>query len=145
MHEVDLLLQKTLISELMSKSVHVVHESDEFHEVQEKMEFHDIRHLPVVNDAGVLVGIITQRDLYKIHSPRKTEDGWYYDKDLLDNFILRNLMRKEVFTLTPQHSLEECIKIMAKLKYGCVVVIDQGRKPCGIVTPHDILKFLLTK
>src|SRR5437868_8371116 len=102
MSEIQLLLSNTPISKLMTRPVVSLYETDEFHVVQEKMENHSIRHLPVVNDAGVLVGIITERYLYKVHSPRKLETGGFiYDKATLDNFILKNVMIKEPVTLKP--------------------------------------------
>jgi CBS domain-containing protein len=146
MSVVHSILQSTLLSEIMTKSVFSVYENDEFHVVHEKMENHDIRHLPVVNEAGVLVGLITQRYLYKIHSPRKLEEGdWYYDKASLDNFILKNVMIKEPYTLKSQNTLEEAMRAMVQFKFGAIIIVDDYRIPCGIVTRNDILKFLLTK
>jgi len=58
------------MKDIMVSSVVTVHEGDAFHIVWEKFETHKIRHLPVVNDAGCVVGLISQRHLYKIHSPR---------------------------------------------------------------------------
>ena len=146
MSPIRALLRSTPLSKIMIKPVMTVHENDEFHIVQEKMAAHDIRHLPVVNDAGVLVGIITERYLYKIHSPRKLEDGsWYYDKQALDGFILKNVMIQDPFTLTPQNTLEEAVQAMSQFKFGCTIIVDEYRVPCGIVTRKDILKFLLTK
>ena len=146
MSAIHQLLQSTPLSQVMTKSVISVHETEEFHVVHEKMQNHDIRHLPVVNDAGVLVGLLTQRYLYKTYSPRKLEDGsWYYDKASLDSFILKNVMISEPYTLKPQSSLEEAMKTMVQCKFGCVVIVDDYRIPCGIVTRDDVLKFLLTK
>ncbi len=130
----------------MVKPVIAVHETDDFHVVLEKMEVHGIRHLPVVNDAGTLVGIITERYLYKIHSPRKLEDGsWYYDKDLLDHFILKNVMIKDPYVLGLNSSLKEALETMIQFRVGSVVIVDDYRIPCGIITHKDILKFLLTQ
>ena len=140
------ILQKTPLKSMMASPVITISETDDFSVVQEKLETHDIRHLPVVNGAGMLVGLITQRSLYKTHSPRKLEDGsWYYDKELLNEFILKNVMLTNPFTLKQNDSLAEAVKDMSQFKFGCVIVIDDYRMPCGIVTRNDILKFLLTK
>jgi CBS domain-containing protein len=139
-------LKDTLLKDIMIKPVKVVRESDDFHVVKDKLETFDIRHLPVVDEDGILVGLMTQRHLFKIHSPRKLESGdWYYDKEALDNFILKNVMIKEPFTLGPNSTLEEAMQTMSQFKYGCVIVVDESRRPCGIVTRNDILKVLLTK
>ena len=138
------LLKKTLLKSVMTSPTITVVVSDDFSTVKEKFELYGIRHLPVVNQTGMLVGLITQRDLYKIHSPRKLEDGsWYYDKDLLDGFILDKVMLKNVFTLRPENTLEDAVKAMFESKFGCIPIIDEYNYPVGIITKKNILKFLL--
>lgn len=139
------ILKEIQVGQIMIKPVITVHQEDEFHVVQEKMETYHIRHLPVINDSGKLVGIITQRILYKTHSPRKLEDGWYYDIEALDRFILRNVMNHDPYTLPPNGTLEEAMQTMSQLKIGCVIIIDEDRVPRGILTRDDILRFLLTQ
>ena len=137
-------LDKVLIADVMAKHVVTVQDSDDFQVVQDKFATFDIRHLPVVEQRGVLVGLVTQRDLYKIHSPRKLEDGsWFYDKDALDGFILKNVMLKDPFTLKPENTLREAMEAMARLKIGCIIIVDQVGKPAGILTRVDVLKFFL--
>ena len=83
-------LKSATIKDAMVSPVMTVKENDDFALVHDKFHLYGIRHLLVVNVPGVLVGLITQHDLYKIHSPRKLEDGsWYYDPELLNGFILK--------------------------------------------------------
>jgi acetoin utilization protein AcuB len=138
------LLQNTLLKDVMIKKVVTVDHNDEFHVVWEKMATFGIRHLPVVDDAGGVVGLISQRHLYKIHSPRHLEDGsWYYDKEMLNGFILKNVMFKEPFTLKPTNTLEDAMKPMVESQLGCIPIVDDYRTPLGIVTRVDIIKFFL--
>ncbi len=139
-------LKDTKIKEAMSSPAITVNETDDFVLVHEKFYLHGIRHLPVVNEPGSVVGIITQHDLYKIHSPRKLEDGsWYYDKDLLNGFILKNVMLENPFTLKSEQSLFEAVEAMVNFKFGCIPVVDDYRTPQGILTRADVLTFLLIK
>src|ERR1039457_5332296 len=118
-------LMDTKISEIMSSPVITVQETDNFALVQEKIALYDVRHLPVVNETGCIVGIITQRDLYQIHSPRRLDDGsWYYDKEALSQFLLKNVMVPKPFTLKPENSLYEAIVAMAEYKFGCIPIVD---------------------
>ena len=139
-------LKATKIKDAMSSPVITVKETDDFVLVHEKFHTYDIRHIPVVNDAGGVTGLITQHDLYKIHSPRKLEDGsWYYDKELLNGFILKNVMIANPFTLKAQQALFEAVEAMVQFKFGCIPITDNYRLPVGILTRADILKFLLIK
>jgi len=133
-----------LVREVMVSPVITVKERDDFALVQEKISLYDVRHLPVVNDAGVITGLITQRDLYQIHSPRRLEDGsWYYDKDALNQFILSKVMLTKPFTLKPQNTLFEAIDATVRFKFGCIPIIDDYKHPCGILTRDTILKYLI--
>ena len=137
-------LLDTKVREVMSSPVITVKEDDDFALVQEKISLYDVRHLPVVNDAGSVVGLISQRDLYQIHSPRRLDDGsWYYDKEALNQFLLKNVMLSKPFTLKPDNSLYEAIDATVRFKFGCIPIVDDHKKPCGILTRDTMLKFLI--
>jgi len=137
-------LLDTKVREVMAAPVITVKETDDFALVQEKIALYDVRHLPVVDGAGSIVGIISQRDLYRIHSPRRLEDGsWYYDKDALNQFLLMKVMQPKPFTLKPDNSLFEAIDATVRHKFGCIPVVDDYKKPCGILTRDTMLKFLI--
>ncbi|MDE1921585.1 MAG: CBS domain-containing protein [Candidatus Omnitrophica bacterium] len=136
---------ETKISQVMASPVITVKETDNFALVQEKIALYDVRHLPVVNDAGCLVGLISQRDLYQIHSPRRLEDGsWYYDKEALGRFLLSKVMASNPFTLKPDDTLYSAIEAMVRFKFGCIPIVDDYQIPCGILTRHTILKFCVS-
>ena len=139
-------LKEIPLKDVMAAPAITIRDNEEFHVVQDKLATYDIRHLPVVNDRGTLAGLITQRALYKIHSPRRLEDGsWYYDKDLLDGFILKNVMIQDPVALKGDSTLQEAMDIMIRSKIGSIPIVDELRRPIGIITRGDILKFFLTK
>jgi acetoin utilization protein AcuB len=139
------ILQATKLRTIMKAPVITVSEDDDFHLVQDKMAVHDIRHIPVVNESDQVVGLISERHLYKIHSPRRLENGtWFYDKEGLDTFILKNVMVPDPFTLGPENTLEDALKAMVQFKFGCIAVVDNKKRSMGIITRIDILKFFLS-
>jgi len=138
---VKVLLQKAKVSEIMASPVISILADAPFSEVEEKFRFNRIRHLPVVEKDGQLCGIITQRDLYRIVSPRRLEDGgWYYDREMLNQVILRQVMTLEPATISPETSVGEALLKMVNGKYGCLPVTGDKNKLCGIITQLDILK-----
>ena len=137
-------LMETEIGAVMTSPVITVKETDDFSVVQEKIALYDVRHLPVVNDGGHVVGIITQRDLYQIHSPRRLEDGsWYYNSEELHQFLLMKVMTPNPFTLKPSNTIYEAVEATVRSKFGCIPIVDEYKKPCGILTRDTILKFLI--
>jgi len=134
-------LQRTPLSSIMTENPVTVEVDDSFSLVEEKMRAHAIRHLPVLDMVGKLVGIITERDLYRIRSPRVRPDGTeYYVKENLDGYILSHCMTKNPFTLNPESTLADVILIIAEKKYGCVPIVDETGILKGIVTRIDIIR-----
>jgi acetoin utilization protein AcuB len=137
-------LSSIKLKDVMTSPVITVQEWEDFHVVQDKLETHDIRHLPVVDGSDRLVGIISQRQLYKICSPHRIENGgWHYDKDILDAFILKRVMVQSLYVLKPENTLADAIKDMVQFKIGCIPIVDDSRSPVGIVTRDGILALLL--
>lgn len=88
-----------------------------------------IRHLPVLKE-GKLVGVLTDRDIklvtsFKDVNPEKTtvEEACTFDP----------------YFTKPTTPLNEVVSEMASNKYGCVVVVDNG-KLVGILTETDVYK-----
>ena len=133
------------IREFMTTNVTSLHITETLSDAYEKMNNHHIRHLPVIDDRKKVVGIFTSLDLNRAHSPRQTEEGWwYYDKDGLSRLTVRHFMTKEPVTLTPDNTLKEAAEIMALEKFGCIPIIDAKSELAGIITYIDVLKHVAT-
>ena len=136
-------MKTTPIRDIMKSPVITVQLDEPFSHVEEKLRLKGIRHLPVVDHENKIVGLITQRDLYRTISPHRDEDGnAVYDSSTLDSFILKRIMTPNPATLTPDHKLALAVDLMATGHYGCIPIVDANKKIVGIVTETDILKFL---
>lgn len=147
------ILHKIEIADVMSKSIIVIEEGEDFSQVEEIFVSKKIRHLPVVNSQKEIVGLISQRDLYKCIAPRRAPDGnvvfqpgvimdgdGYYKKESLDRYILRNVMKKDPRVLTAEQTLGDAIHLMVTEKSGCVPIVDQAQHVIGLLTRFDILR-----
>jgi len=135
------LLTQIPLKNIMVKKVISVSLDEHFSAVPHKMKTHNIRHLPVVDDKYKLVGLISQRDLYKTISPKKVEDGrWVYDDAELNQFVIGKVMNPKVKALFPWDSVADAISLMVHQKYGCIPVIKKDGTLYGITTQRDILK-----
>jgi len=138
---VKVLLKETKLKDFMTKEVAALNVSAKFSDVPKMFKKFKVRHLAVVNEENCLVGIMSQRDLYKIQPPKKLMDGtWYYDDDVLNNIILSEVMTRKLFTLHPDDSMGDALVAMAEKKYGCIPIVDKKKKICGIITQVDILR-----
>ncbi len=135
------LLNKVTLKEVMTSPTISIDVKAPFSQVAKHFQQYRIRHLPVTNQKKEVVGIISQRDLYKIQPPHKNIDGqWVFDYEVLDDIILGNVMTTEPFIMNQNCTLAQALDPMVRNKYGCVPVINDEKQLCGILTQFDILK-----
>lgn len=153
--ELKNLLKSTKLKEIMGTDVIKVSVDDPFSKVEELFINHGITHVMVVDYTNKLVGLISQKYVYKTQSPRKYIDeemtperdtlvdgDSYYRKEILDSYILTNTMQKDPLTLSPDDSVVKAVTLMAQRKLGCIPLVDKTHKICGLVTTHEIVKFI---
>lgn len=130
------------VREIMVSPVVTVYVNEPLSHVEEKLRRKGIRHVPVVDEYEHVVGLMSQRDLYRILSPHITDAGLRYDEEALNTFVLKHVMTKNPLTLRQEDTLSKAVDVMARLKYGCCPVVDSFGKIIGIVTESDVLKYL---
>jgi|SRR3989339_711417 len=133
-------LKSVKLGEIMIREVISVRLGALFSEVESLMRMNHIRHIPVVMPDNQLIGLMTQRDLYRIASPHISEDGGrFYLKEYLDRFILEHVMIKNPFAMKEDDSLADALIAMGQHRYGCVLVTSDCGKLTGIITLADIV------
>jgi CBS domain-containing protein len=90
----------------------------------------DVRHLPVVNHAGALSGIISDRDLEHFRQGRSRDD----------DVRAGQIMTKRVLSVGPDAKLADVVDTMLEQKVGALLVVDATSKLVGIVSYIDILR-----
>lgn len=106
-----------------------------------RMARHRVRHLPVVDPAGALEGIVTDRDLrHFLLSPGVfSELGHVPVTTLLETTRVRELMAWPVLVTTPDTDLAGAVAVMRDRRVGSLAVVD-GRRLVGIITETDLLR-----
>jgi CBS domain-containing protein len=108
-----------------------------------------VRHLPVVDDDGRLVGILTDRDLRSaLIAPALAErlpPRWRRRARSLQRrgeaLRVRDAMTWDCMTTGPEASLAQAAARMLDGRFGCLPVVERGRL-VGILTEHDVLRAL---
>jgi CBS domain-containing protein len=101
-----------------------------------------IRHLPVVDEDGALVGIVTQRDLFYSGLVKALGYGSHAVTNVLELLAIKEAMKTEVVTTTPDTPLADAARVMLAQKIGCLVVLESG-KIVGILTESDFVKLYI--
>ena len=128
------------IRDVMTKNPVTVSSETLVVDAQKLMKEKDIRRLPVV-DRDKLVGIVTKHDLLEASPSPATSLSIYELNYLLSKMKMKEIMKKNPVTLTPDTPFEEAIKIGQDKKIGSFPIMENG-KLVGITTESDILRFL---
>ncbi|MDX2042596.1 MAG: glutamate-cysteine ligase family protein [Acidobacteriota bacterium] len=95
------------------------------------MDWRHIRHVPVEDDEGRLVGLVSHRDLLRLLSHgllnKQTQP-----------LTVAEIMRRNPITVTATTSTLAALNIMRSQKVGCLPVVE-NEKLVGIVTAYDFL------
>ena len=100
-----------------------------------------IRHLPVVK-GDTIVGILTQRDLYR-SSLTSILTNWKENKEFLDSIKVSEVMTKNVITVSPDATIEEAAQIMIDKKVGGLPVVKEKNALVGLITETDVLQYFV--
>ena len=90
------------------------------------------RHLPVVNDAGKLLGLVTQRDIHTVNNFK-----------MIEHISISDLMVKDVETIKSGDLLSDAVFTMSEKKIGSLVVMEPNGEINGIFTSTDALNALI--
>lgn len=127
------------VREVMTRDVVTLDRNDRLLVADDLMRLGRIRHLPVVDEEGRLAGIVSQRDLFHSGLIKALGYGVHAQRQALDMVVVKEAMRSEVVTTTPDAPLRDAARLMLERKIGCLVVLD-GQQIAGILTESDFVK-----
>jgi acetoin utilization protein AcuB len=129
------------LATIMSKNLIYVDMDDDLGKVKSLFEQHNIHHI-LVTEEKKLVGIITDRDLYKHLSPNiGTRKESHADIALLRQKA-HQIMSRTLITATPEMTIKEAVIIFDNNHISCLPITNDNNEPIGIITWRDILAIL---
>ncbi|MBN1177637.1 MAG: CBS domain-containing protein [Anaerolineae bacterium] len=131
-----------LVGERMTRRPVTIHEDASVDEALQLMRNQSVRRLPITDKHGKLTGIVSELDLLKVSPSPATTLSIYEIPYLLSKIKMKDIMTRNVITVTEDTPLEEAARIMADNKIGGLPVI-QGDKLVGIITETDMFKIFL--
>lgn len=116
------------VSELMSREVALCNATDSVQQAAQLMIENDCGLLPVINDSGAMVGVISDRDI----ACRCVAEGKSSDTSVED------VMSKGVISAALDYSVEECCTKMEQNQIRRMPVVNDQGLCCGIIAQADI-------
>ena len=118
------------IEDYMSPDPVTVRQDAPLAEAARLMRQHHFRQLPVMDQGGRLVGIITDRDL------RQTVG---FGEPLRENLIVADVMTVDPITIPLSATMDDAVRVLADRGFGALPVV-RSNKLVGIITYMDILR-----
>lgn len=105
------------------------------------MKENNVRRLPVINDKGQVVGIVTDRDLKEASPSKATTLDVHELYYLLSELKVKDIMSRKVITITAEETVEKAAVIMLEHKVTGLPVVENGRL-IGILSQGDVFRVL---
>jgi acetoin utilization protein AcuB len=128
-----------LVEDRMSKHPLTIGMNQTVSETHKYMQEQNVRHLPVVDKAGNMIGLVTEDDLLKAEPSSATSLSVWEIHSLLNRVTAKDVMTRDVITTTEDTPIEEAAQHMLEHKIGCLPVMRDG-KLVGIITESDIFR-----
>jgi CBS domain-containing protein len=118
-----------MVEEFMSTAVITMKESDTLSAAQIEMRMAEIRHLPVVDEKGHVVGVLSDRDVLRNLTKIDGEPT-----------PVTQIMSRRVQTVKPSMLASEAATLLLEHKFGCLPVVGDDEQIVGIITDTDFLR-----
>jgi acetoin utilization protein AcuB len=102
----------------------------------------NVRRMPVLDKRGRLAGIVAEKDLLYASPSPATSLNVYEIGYLLSKLKIKEIMARDVVTITEDAPLEEGARVMVDNGVGALPVV-RGNELVGIITETDIFRVLL--
>jgi CBS domain-containing protein len=107
-------------------------------------ETHDFNAVPVVDDNGALLGLVTKLDFLKMFSPDRQR--WIPDLRSIWGERVEDIMSRGIVAVSPDDTVATAADLMVQSKLRSLPVVEgrgRGQRLVGIVSRSDLMKCLL--
>ncbi|MBK9164583.1 MAG: CBS domain-containing protein [Acidobacteria bacterium] len=118
------------VEQFMSRDLFTVRPTDVLDLAASLMEWRHVRHVPVEDDHGHLVGIVSHRDLISMLATNRAKAA--------DDMVVLDVMKRDLLTISPETPTLDALYLMRERGIGCLPVCKNG-KLVGMITAHDFL------
>ena len=113
------------------KEVFSITEETSVHQVAQYLREKQVRAVGVVDAGGKLVGVISHSDISDKVAAENKCPAWMKALDI---------MTRELITVSPEMTLEDCLRLMDQNTIFHLLVVDEGHGFRGMLSISDILR-----
>jgi len=129
-NEMSLVIGPTEVADVMIGKVVTLSPHHSFNDVANLMNDRYFRHCVVVDQGGVVIGVISDRDILRALARNPNSRSKSLDQ----------IMTKQPVTVKRNTAIIDAVGKMLAKRINCLPVIDDDGRICGIVTSTDLIK-----
>ena len=126
----------------MSSPALVVDQSMPLPDVRQRLTQQHVRRMPVVDEAGQLVGIVTEGDINRVSDSHVTDVRDYSLYHRVADLPIGEIMTRAVVTVTPDTPILVVARLLLEHRIGGVPVVEDGRV-IGMITESDLFRLIV--
>lgn len=132
------------VGQLMTTDLSTLGPDDNLIKVDKLFRTHDFHHIPIVDKAGRILGIISRGDFYKMEDSftvfntvksRQTNAG------LFQSTLTQEIMSKQLVTLQPTDTAITAMGMFKENLFHALPIVEANNKLVGLLTTYDLLTY----
>lgn len=135
------------VAQFMSTDLFTVRPGDLVDFAAAVMDWRHIRHVPVEDEQGRLIGLVSHRDLLKLVAKgagggpdREGEPSPAAPGGAARRTTVASIMRTSPLTVSPDTPMLEALRLICEHRVGCLPVVDDAARLVGLVAERDLLQ-----
>lgn len=130
------------VKDIMTRDVFTLNKLDNLSAAKDLMDLARIRHIPIVDEDGHFVGLLTHRDILAATISELAGIDRNTQDEIEAGIPIQEIMQTDVVVVSMDVPLKNAARMLLEEKYGCLPVIC-GDKLCGIITEADFLRLTI--
>ena len=132
------------VRDLMVRSLVTVDHDAGLEAAEKLMRTRRIRHLPVLDRARRLVGILTDRDLRRALLDPALHERSRQRPSMLERVKVRDVMTIGALAVRPEMDVREAARIMHERDIGALPVVADANRVVGMLTATDVMQYIVS-
>lgn len=142
------------VKDFMIKDVISTYPGEHLKDIMKTFVEKKIGGMPVVDDTGKLLGMITDGDILRAMKPRDLQIYDFFTfimyvekqeleslmKDMAEMDVLKIAKRNGIVTVSPDDGMEQAMVLLAKHHFKKLPVVDKDHKVVGVISRGDVIR-----
>jgi len=129
------------VREVMQRNPRCIFSSETLGKISQIFQEESFHHLPVLNEEGEVVGIVSREDFkYALDKVTSMDEEDVSLEKVMNTWSAERIMTHNPTFLKPSDPLQRAAKYFLENRFHALPVMDKDHNIIGIITSHDLLK-----